>query len=139
MRSGAVQLARGLRRAETSAESKLWKALRNRQLDGWKFKRQVPFGRYILDFFCFDARLVVEIDGATHADARDKARDEDRSAVLGENGVNVMRVSNADVMDNIDGVLEMIYLKLGQQPAPSPDVARRPLPKRRGEVGARPS
>ena len=144
MRSGAVGLARGLRRSETSAEHELWSKLRNRQMDGWKFKRQVPFGYYILDFFCFDARLAVEIDGATHSEEKEIANDQERTAFLEANGVRVMRFANSDVVRNIDGVLEMIYLALGQQPAPSPGArevradapGRRPLPKGRGVPGA---
>jgi very-short-patch-repair endonuclease len=142
MRSGLVSLARGLRRSETSADAVLWSALRNRQIDGWKFKRQVPFGNYILDFFCYDARLAVEVDGATHSEAREIADDAERLAFLEENGVRLLRCSNADVYENFDGVLEMIYLDLGQQPAPSPVAprlgaaapGRRPLPKGRGDA-----
>jgi very-short-patch-repair endonuclease len=144
MRSGAVGLARGLRRSETSAEHILWSKLRNRQIDGWKFKRQFPFGYYVLDFFCFDARLAVEVDGATHSEKTQIAQDHERTAFLTENGVRVVRFSNADVQENLEGVLEMIYLALGQQPAPSPGAprvgaaapGRRPLPKGRGDTGA---
>ena len=132
MRSGLVQLARGLRRAETNAEEILWRELRNRQLDGWRFKRQVPFGRYILDFFCFDARLAIEIDGATHSEPREVARDEDRTAFLCENGVRVVRVSGEDVESNIEGVVESVFFELGQQPAPSPALRARLSP--RGEA-----
>ena len=123
MRSGLVSLARGLRRAETSAEGFLWSELRNRQMDGWKFKRQVPFGNYILDFFCYDARLAVEVDGATHSEATEIADDVERTAFLEAHGVRLVRCSNTDVFENLDGVLEMIYLQLGQQPAPSPGAA----------------
>jgi very-short-patch-repair endonuclease len=144
MRSGLIQLARGLRRSETSAEAVLWSELRNRQTDGWKFKRQVPFGNYILDFYCYDARLAVEVDGATHSEAKEIAQDAERAAFLKENGVRLLRYSNTEVYENLDGVLEMIYLELGQQPAPSPGArrvradapGRRPLPKGRGESGA---
>jgi very-short-patch-repair endonuclease len=120
MRSGLVSLARGLRRTETSAEAVLWSELRNRQMDGWKFKRQVPFGNYILDFFCYDARLAIEVDGATHSEAKEIAQDADRTAFLEANGVKLFRCSNTDIYENLDGVLEMIYLALGRQPAPSP-------------------
>ena len=135
MRSGLTCIARSLRRADTAAEDILWMKLRNRQIDGWKFRRQVAFDSYILDFFCYDARLAVEVDGATHADAGELAKDAERTAFLEANGVRVIRVTNADVSENIEGVLEMIYLQLGQQPAPSPGASRRPLPKGRGEDG----
>ena len=129
MRSGAVGLARGLRRSETSAERVLWSKLRNRQVDGRKFKRQVPFGYFIMDFFCSEARLAVEVDGATHATAKEVADDAERTKFLQENAVRVLRFSNSDVTNNIDGVLEMIYLHLGQQSAPSSGPSDHLLPK----------
>ncbi len=70
MRQRLTSFARSLRRQETSAQELLWRELRNRQVDGWKFKRQAPHGRYVLDFYCFDAGLVVEVDGAQHFDER---------------------------------------------------------------------
>ena len=136
MRSGLVGLARDLRSNETRAEHLLWSKLRNRQVDGWKFKRQVPFGHYILDFFCSDARLAVEVDGATHCEPHEQRHDQLRTEFLATHGVHVLRVTNADVMHNINGVLETIYSRLGQKAAPSPGAARRPLPKGRGSDGA---
>ncbi|TDM99577.1 hypothetical protein CEE86_13930, partial [Lactobacillus crispatus] len=59
--------ARSLRRTQTSAEAKLWRVLRNRALNGWKFRRQHPIDRYIVDFACIEAKLIVEVDGATHS------------------------------------------------------------------------
>lgn len=143
MRSGLTSVAWALRRADTAAEHALWTKLRNRQIDGWKFKRQAAFGSYVLDFFCYEARLAVEVDGGTHADAVELAKDAERTAFLEFEGVRVVRVSNAEVAENIEGGLEMIYLQLGQQPAPSPGArqvraaarGRRPLPKGRGEDG----
>ena len=131
MRSGAVGLARGLRRSETSVERVLWSKLRNRQIDGWKFKRQVPFGYYILDFFCPEARLAVEVDGATHATAKEIADDAERTTFLQGNAVKVLRFSNSNVTKIIGGALEMIYLHLGQQPAPSSGPSDHLLPKGR--------
>lgn len=135
MRQRRTSLARSLRRQETIAEERLWRELRNRQVDGWKFKRQVPHGRYVLDFYCFDAKLVVEVDGFQHFEER-LAHDAERTAYLEAQGLRVLRLTNADVIDNLDGSLEIIYLALGQQPAPSPGASRRPLPKGRGEGGA---
>ena len=136
MRSGLVQIARGLRRSETAAEQKLWAELRNRQVDGWKFKRQVPFGNYVIDFFCYDARLAVEVDGATHSTIQEIAKDAERTAFLTENGVQILRCTNSEIEENLDGVLEMIYLRLGQQPAPLP--ALRAGISANGEASARP-
>ena len=127
MRQRLTIFARSLRRQETNAEQLLWRELRNRELDGWKFKRQVPHGRYVLDFFCFDAGLVIEVDGAQHVEQR-AAHDAERTAYLEGHGLRVLRLGNTDVLDNIDGAIETIYLALGQRPAPSPGAARRPLP-----------
>lgn len=131
MRQRLTSFARSLRRQETNAEERLWRELRNRQVDGWKFKRQVPYGRYVLDFYCFDARLAIEVDGSQHFDERQE-HDAERTAYLEQQGLRVLRLTNADVLDNMDGALETIYLALGQCPAPSPGAARRPLPRGRG-------
>jgi very-short-patch-repair endonuclease len=144
MKERLTGLARTLRRQETDAEQTLWRELRGRQMDGWKFKRQVPHGHYILDFFCTDAALVIEVDGAQHLEDR-AAYDTERTAYLEQEGFQVLRFWNSDVLDNINGVLEAIYLALGQSPAPSPgalrrqkpmttpSATRRPLPEGRGK------
>jgi very-short-patch-repair endonuclease len=100
--------ARKLRLSQTSAEAKLWQALRNRQLARWKFRRQHPIDRYIVDFVTLDGKLVIEVDGVTHAEPSELRRDEARSKVLEACGFLVVRVSNTDVYENIEGVLEMI-------------------------------
>ncbi len=128
MRAGRTALARAMRHQPTDAEAQLWSRLRNRQLDGWKFRRQVPYGGYVLDFYCAEAKLAIEVDGGQHAEER-KKHDERRTTFLGTEGVCVVRIWNSDVLNNIGGVLEMIYLTLGQQPAPSPGASRRPLPR----------
>ncbi len=147
MRKELTDLARGLRRRETDAERKLWSHIRDRQIDGWKFKRQVAHGRYVLDFFCFEASLVIEVDGTQHADERVEY-DRGRTAYLEQGGLRVLRFWNSDVLDNINSVLETIYLALGQQQAPSPGALRRqksvatrweargPLPRGRGDAAA---
>lgn len=118
MRERLTGLARALRRRETSSEEKLWLALRNRQLDGWKFKRQVPRGPYIVDFLCADASLVIEIDGIQHQEAVQVARDDERAAYLAREGLRLIRFTNSDVLENLDGVLDEIYMALGQTSAP---------------------
>ena len=132
MRKEGASFARSLRRWETDAERMLWSRLRNRQVDGWKFRRQEPFGTYVLDFFCVDAGLVVEVDGGTHSEPDELGRDAVRTSFLNSNGLRILRFWNGDVIGNIDGVVESIYQALGQRPAPSPGVSRRPLPKGRG-------
>jgi very-short-patch-repair endonuclease len=100
--------ARKLRASQTSAEAKLWQALRNRRLARWKFRRQHPIDRYVVDFVTLDGKLIVEVDGVTHAEPSALARDDARTEVLEACGFLLVRVSNTDVYDNLEGVLEMI-------------------------------
>ena len=100
--------ARKLRLSQTSAEAKLWQALRNRRLERWKFRRQHAIDRYVVDFVTLDGKLIVEVDGVTHAEPTEVARDKAKSDVLEACGFLVVRVSNTDVYDNLEGVLEMI-------------------------------
>jgi len=98
-----------MRRIATDAERKLWFLLRDRRLSEIKFRRQVPFGRYILDFVCFERRLVIEVDGGQHADS---AGDETRDAKLKSEGFQVVRYWNNDVLKNPEGVLTDILARL---------------------------
>ena len=100
-----IKRARALRRNMTDAEKALWMRLRNRQLDGLRFKRQEPIGPYFADFACPAARLVVEVDGGQHSGS---VRDAVRDRRLQELGFAVLRVWNNDVLTNIEGVLETI-------------------------------
>jgi very-short-patch-repair endonuclease len=100
--------ARTLRASQTSAEARLWQALRNRKLARWKFRQQHPIDRYIFDFVSLDGKLVVEVDGVTHAQAEEVARDEHRARIIESPGFLVVRVTNVDVYENLEGVLEMI-------------------------------
>jgi very-short-patch-repair endonuclease len=118
-----TKLAQSLRKRQTEAERALWSKLRNRQLDGWKFKRQFPFGPYVLDFYCFDANLVIEVDGSQHGEIRAE-HDRARTKSLESRGLRVLRVWNADVLTNIAGVLESVFLVLGQKPAPPTGLKR---------------
>jgi very-short-patch-repair endonuclease len=104
--------ARSLRAPQTSAEEKLWQALRNRRLARWKFRRQHPIDRYIVDFVTLDGRLIVEVDGVTHSTSSEIKRDQARTEVLEACGFLVVRVSNTDVYENLEGVLEMIETSL---------------------------
>jgi very-short-patch-repair endonuclease len=103
-----IPIARKLRRNSTSAESRLWAELRNRQLDGFKFVRQMPIGSYIADFVCREAQLIVEIDGATHSTDGEIARDASRTSFLEGLGYKVIRVQNDDVYNAMEGVLRTI-------------------------------
>ena len=95
-----------MRRYDTDAEARLWTALRAQRLGGWKWKRQVPFGPFILDFLCREARLVVEVDGSQHAERH--AYDQRRTAYLQRSGLRVLRFWNADVLISREGVCDAI-------------------------------
>jgi very-short-patch-repair endonuclease len=97
-----------LRKAQTSAEARLWQALRNRKLARWKFRRQHPIDRFVVDFVTIDGKLTVEVDGVTHGSDAAAARDAERTAILESLGFHVVRVTNTDVYENLNGVLEMI-------------------------------
>lgn len=87
----------------------MWRLLRDRRLSTFKFRRQVPFNTYILDFVCFDKRLVIEIDGSQHAESK---RDAVREASLSAEGFSIARYWNNDVLQQPDSVLEDILAKL---------------------------
>ncbi len=97
--------ARSLRRADNDAETKLWRELRDRRLNGHKFVRQLPIGSYFADFACREAKLVVEVDGSQHADSQ---KDRRRDAVMFDEGWSVLRVWNVDVLREKEAVLETI-------------------------------
>ncbi|MFZ5669269.1 MAG: endonuclease domain-containing protein [Pseudomonadota bacterium] len=105
-----IDVARDLRQRATLAEQKLWTILRGRRLDGWKFRRQVPVGRYIADFACCDARLIVELDGAAHEDRA--LQDLERNGELEQFGWQVVRFPNDQVLDDLSGVSEAILAEL---------------------------
>jgi very-short-patch-repair endonuclease len=104
--------AHQLRRNTTDAEKKLWRHLRQLDLDGSHFRRQVPIGPYVADFACMAARLLIEIDGSQHAEDRKKARDDVRTRWLEKEGYRVLRFWNNEITKNIDGVMEAIYAAL---------------------------
>jgi very-short-patch-repair endonuclease len=100
--------ARHMRKEPTPAEKRLWQVVRNRRLGLFKFRRQHPFGPYILDCFCPAARLVVELDGSSHAVEEAEQRDAERTRYLEERGVLVLRVRNSELAENEDGVVTRI-------------------------------
>jgi len=109
----ANELARALRKRLTPAERRLWYALRELKSERFHFRKQAPLGRYILDFVCFEARLVIEVDGGQHAEKKGIEDDAARDAYLTWQGFDVLRFWNSDVMKNISGVMTAIYDKLG--------------------------
>jgi len=116
--SASVQSrARQLRREQTDAEAKLWSYLRNRQLDGFKFRRQHPIGRFIVDFCCVDRRLIVELDGEVHTSQA--AEDQARAEALQAAGYTIARWSNDQIEHRIANVLSEIRRLLTDSPAPA--------------------
>jgi very-short-patch-repair endonuclease len=101
--------ARAMRADSTAAEAVLWQALKNRQLDGFKFKRQVPLDGYILDFVCFEARLIIEADGGQHAES---VRDAERDRHFRAAGFRVLRFWNDEIERNLSDVCRVILLEL---------------------------
>ncbi len=104
--SHMIERARELRQTQTPYEAKLWKLLRNRQLDGTKFRRQVPIGPYFADFACIKEKLVIELDGSSHVGREE--HDGERDAFLHNDGWRTIRILNRDLMRNADGVWQTI-------------------------------
>jgi len=115
----ASPIARKLRSRPTEAERKLWVLLRAKQLAGYRFRRQVPLGTYVVDFLCFSKRLILEIDGGQHAllEEADRAR----TAWLDAQGFRVLRFWNNDVLANPDGVRLSILRALHDRDTPHPN------------------
>jgi very-short-patch-repair endonuclease len=116
--------ARQLRQNPTDAERLLWRKLRLWQVEGFKFRRQQPLGRYIVDFVCLEKRLIIEIDGGQHAENANY--DTERDAWLRDQGFVVLRFWNNDVLKNMDGVMEQVIKSLKSTPFlnPSPQGGR---------------
>jgi very-short-patch-repair endonuclease len=120
-----------LRQNSTNAERKLWSVLRDRQLLGFKFVRQQPVGRYIADFACREADLIIELDGGQHAES---IRDEQRTEALAQHGYQVIRFWNQDVLTNVEGALQLIAEHLSKAPSPGLRFAKPDLsPEGRGK------
>jgi very-short-patch-repair endonuclease len=105
-----TQKARGLRQDSTVVERRLWYRLRRGQIDGHRFRRQHPAGPYVLDFYCPELRLAIELDGGQHNFAAGIGRDQRRDSWLVARGVVVLRFWNSDVIENMTGVLETIAI-----------------------------
>jgi very-short-patch-repair endonuclease len=112
-----VEIARRLRRSQTSAEEILWACLRNRRLIGAKFHRQHPLGRYIADFYCHEARLVVELQGGIHSHEDQREYDAIREEVIEQLGIKVLSFANEEVTQNLEGTLSKIIDALTPNPA----------------------
>ena len=122
--------AKSLRKDTTPAERRLWAGVRNRQCGGLKFRRQVPIGQFIADFYCASERLVVELDGVSHIDS---VTDGPRDVWMEAQGLRVLRFSNGDVLGNPEGVLISIQQAAARPPPPGP------LPQGEGESCSNPT
>jgi very-short-patch-repair endonuclease len=101
-----------LRNSSTAAEAVLWKCLQRRQLVGRKFRRQISIDRYIVDFYCAEKKLVIELDGDGHFSPNGGEYDDERTKFLEKQGLTVIRFENDELKENLDGVLETIKLYL---------------------------
>jgi very-short-patch-repair endonuclease len=108
--------SRRLRASTTGAEQQLWRALKRIPVYGSHFRRQVPIGQYVADFACLKAKLLIELDGGQHSQDAVAARDERRTRWLEAEGYRVIRFWNAELLDNLDGVLDTIYAALYGSP-----------------------
>ncbi len=114
--------ARKLRQNQTDAEQLLWSLLRNRRFANKKFRRQHPVGRYILDFYCHELKLAIELDGGQHNELSAKQYDEDRTRYLNEQGIRVIRFWNNEVLQQTESVLDSLWNTLfSLTPTPLPE------------------
>jgi very-short-patch-repair endonuclease len=120
MKRPDIDKSRLLRKNQTDAERKLWSLLRNRHVSDAKFRRQFPVSGYILDFYSPKYKLCIEADGGQHYNESGRASDEIRTQVLSKVGIKVIRFSDRDILNNIEGVGEVIYRTLLDIKTPSP-------------------
>ncbi len=109
MKHPLTPIARTLRKRSTKHERLLWRHLRDRQVGDFKFRRQMPLGGYVVDFVCFETRVVVELDGSGHATKQGRAADAVRDAALTEADFQVLRFWNSQIANDLPLVLETIY------------------------------
>ena len=106
----SFEKARELRNRSTPSERLLWESLRNKQLDGYKFRRQHPVSIFIVDFYCHELKFVIELDGEYHLSSQQQAKDMDRTEILRSNGLRVIRFNNDEVETDINRVLQHIKI-----------------------------
>jgi very-short-patch-repair endonuclease len=110
-----VEQARELRQNMTEAEEILWKHLRGRRFKGYKFRRQHPADKFVLDFYCHRAKLCIEVDGGIHNDIDISERDENRTYELEQFGIRVRRITNSEIETDIENVLKKIEMWLEER------------------------
>lgn len=107
-----LRLAGDLRHTMTKAEKVLWKQLRNKKMDGFRFRRQHPVDEFIVDFFCYETNLVIELDGEVHLDAAQIERDVERTRILNCHGLKIIRFKNEEVENLMNDVIIQIKKEL---------------------------
>lgn len=113
-------LRQKLRQEIPRAEQVLWKHIRGRKINGYKFRRQYSIGPYVVDFYCSKLRLAIEVDGALHfADKATEKLDQDRQCYIEDQGVTVIRFTNTDIYYHLDGVLERLHNVTPPRPSPA--------------------
>jgi very-short-patch-repair endonuclease len=122
-----ISLAKDLRKRLTATEQHLWKHLRGKQFEGLKFKRQQPVGKYIVDFMCFEKKIIIELDGGQHMQLLEKQKDGERDAWFEAQGYTILRFWDNEVLMNTRGVLEVISTYCQEHPPLNP------LPSREGK------
>jgi very-short-patch-repair endonuclease len=120
MKRKNIDRCRNLRKNQTDAERKLWSILRNRQLAGVKFRRQFSIGKYILDFYSPEYRLGIEADGGQHYENNHRRRDELRTKELSHLGVQILRFSDREILNDIEGVYKIIQENIEKEKSSSP-------------------
>jgi very-short-patch-repair endonuclease len=121
-----LDIKRRLRSNMTGPEARLWSRLRARQLQGLKFRRQHGIGPYIVDFYCPEQSLVIEVDGDSHADADQVVKDKQREQYLQSLGLRVIRYINDDIVKNLGGILEDLAERISSRStSPRPSLPRR--------------
>jgi very-short-patch-repair endonuclease len=108
----STTLPKELRKRQTDAEGWLWHRLRNRQIEGFKFRRQHRIGHYVVDIMCLEKKLIIEIDGGQHNEVLNQARDRMRTNWLEKEGYQLLRFWDNEVLTNIEGVLKLIRQEL---------------------------
>lgn len=109
-----LRISGDLRKSMTPAEKVLWGKLRNKQVNGFRFRRQHPIKDFIVDFFCYDAMLVIEVDGSVHQEIKQSERDEQRTLILKRLGIREIRFTNDEVINHTDFVIEKIEAVLSK-------------------------
>jgi very-short-patch-repair endonuclease len=115
-----VQFSRQLRAQQTDCEHLLWQRLRSRQIANLKFRRQFPCPPYVLDFYCAELKLAIELDGSQHYESSGLIHDQRRTLYLYQQGIEVVRFSNLEVLQYMDAVLEQIIRIAAARKLPSP-------------------